>query len=75
MDGAGKSGGRTDWTILLPALKAWERALNDGVVISFIFCSWLNKVYVLDYPCLLIILTTPPCTITSDNREYNVYTR
>lgn len=47
--------------------------LKRQVVISFIFCSWLIKVYVLDYPCLLIIRTTPLCTITSDNREYNVY--
>ena len=37
------------------------------------FFSWLNKVYVLDYPCFLIIraLTLPTIRPTLDNRECN----
>jgi len=40
------------------------------------FFSWLNKVYILDYPCFLIIhaLTLPTIRPTLDNREYTEVT-
>jgi hypothetical protein len=40
--------------------KKKEKSIND----SFIFCSWLSKVYVLDYPCFSVIHATPSTSLS-----------
>ena len=50
---------------------SYVRILYTKTNYSFIFCLWLNTVYVLDYPCFSIIPHLLSTT-TPDNQQYTV---